>query len=198
MSITKSISVDLVLVNVHVQFLGLTFLIYTFVIMFYAQALQRDRRIDSFLDWFRNWALVWIGLSIPVIFVTSLYSLSFLWGFECVWRGIDNKTCLILFNVFKQQTEPFVWIVYLTSGVMYLIEAIMLHHRLSTFKLFMKVAEISLICGFWIMIGGLIIVFINSLTNLLHILTLLAYIVWIIPPYFALNFERFKKLFKKD
>ena len=188
MNVTKS--VDLVLVNIHVQFLGLTFLIYTFVIMFYAQVLQRDRRIDSFLDWFRDWALVWIGLSIPVIFVTSLYSSSYLWGFECGWRGIDNETCFALLNAFEQQTEPFVWIAYITSGIMYMTEGVIILGR------FKWAVYLFFLCGILILIGNLIIA--NSATYLQPIFIFLAYIVWIIPPYLALNFKRFKKLFKKD
>ncbi|ADB57325.1 hypothetical protein Arcpr_0255 [Archaeoglobus profundus DSM 5631] len=64
---------NLSLVSLHTQFIGLAFIILTFVILFYAQALSRERKAENFVDWVRNYALVWIGLSVPIIFCDNCF-----------------------------------------------------------------------------------------------------------------------------
>jgi hypothetical protein len=184
-------SLDLSLVNLHVQFVGLAFMILTFVIMFYAQALNRDRKVENFIDWIRNYALVWIGLSVPVIFVTTGFTSSFLWGFVCGCERMNNTTCEIFFNAFLQMTEPFIWIVYSFSGIAYLIEVPIIssnieHKRLKTF------AQLCLVYGVII----LIVAFSMPPQPLVVYLWLIAYVIWIVPPAIFIHNEDIKTLLK--
>jgi len=184
------------LATLLLQLLGISFLIYTFVIMFYHQVLQRERRISTFQDWMRDWVLVWICITIPVMFVTSMYSIAHLWGFGgglvagvLKSLGLDNsaraEACANLTNAtfkeFYQQSLPYVGCVYVVTIALLVAEIIIIWKQYNQSR--QKLLTVLLLLPFFIgVILALLVLTVLSPGYLPYFpyLLLLVYFIWIL------------------
>jgi len=79
---------SLTLVNLHFQILGVVFLVQTFVIWFYYNANQNERRVvEDIGDWISKWVVVWLGLLISVLLAIFFGSTPHLASFEVGYQA---------------------------------------------------------------------------------------------------------------
>jgi hypothetical protein len=174
---------SLAVTNIYLQFLGIVFLIQTFVIWFYHNALQnRKEKYESdipFDVWLKDWALVWIALSIPVIFVTSVFRLEYILILECTLSPSKNDGALIL--EFINTVKPYIWTVYILAIVLYSCEVKNIDKKFGHFS--SKYILTTLLVGLFLLLLLILLFTLIKSEELFWLIIFLIWLIWISLPY---------------
>ncbi|RLI86163.1 MAG: hypothetical protein DRO98_05780 [Archaeoglobales archaeon] len=112
----------------------------------------------------RDWVLVWISFTIPLVFMVSTYSMAYLWGFgsRLIQRLMKQESNIELknlgYDVFKeffQQSVPYILCMYFLTGTLLLAEFIIIHKQYSHNYYPRKLLTAIFLCPFLILILAL-------------------------------------------
>ncbi|RLI83352.1 hypothetical protein DRP07_03555 [Archaeoglobales archaeon] len=182
---------SLTLVNLHVQILGVVFLIQTFVILFYYNVNQNKegRAVKDFRDWISKWVLVWFGLSIPILVLVSFSPVPYLAGLESGFTQASSKE---YFFKFWRTEMPYILVPYYVSVFLYALEFGFLKWHIKYFeKPEINTYRCSLSLGLIFLLIFIGIIFFAKLSDFETLLALLGLFIvpiacWVGIPYLKL------------